>query len=229
MRRRSFPILAFLGFSLFSGAVAAQTWPMVIDLNADGTPERINWDGETHKLTINDVDVTPESEVYEIVVQDLVRGDSFVELAATTESMDDSYAIQFLRWNGTGLVALPEIWSFNTHDVRGDGTVVTYEWMGFWQAPKLYRLSADGSALEAVAQEYLAIGQDYNLLSPLEVFADQGLTQSLVTIQPGQVVHFMASSPDQSRFMIRTPQGFVGWISVETVSSTSFQDFVWAG
>ena len=139
--------------------------PVSVDLNGDGTPETLlvdliqGGDSPSYALSVNGSDyyttltqlgIHVDCPQEQFAITDLDAGDVCLEIALADEGPSNDPHTIFLRWDGTDLISLGEVYGMvSDGDLTflGDGVVDSYFRLSVlqtWCAPVLWRFNPTG-------------------------------------------------------------------------------------
>ena len=198
--------------------------PVSVDLNGDGTPETLlvdliqGGDSPSYALSVNGSDyyttltqlgIHVDCPQEQFAVTDLDAGDNHLEIALADEGPSNDPHTIFLRWDGTDLISLGEVYGMvSDGDLTflGGGVVDSYFRLSVlqtWCAPVLWRFNPTGEF--GIVHQDLYYPFPYSetqivtALKDLAAYADRN-TESERTILPAGT-KFTLTATDNARWV----------------------------
>jgi len=219
-----------IGFILFicmiTNAAIAAPLELRIDLNGDGTPEKIRAQktDSGYTLLVNDLRVVKqesEKTLMRIEGLDIDRKDGMQELRVIVE-LDGGYAHSDLyAYDGHQIIQLAEITGSLT--VPGSGKLYVNRWHGNFSTTARFKLSRRPPKLTKTPQSLYFIGLTVKVSTSFPIRLQRHEPKSLVYVSPGSELSILAVDLDAPEcgkrhtgpcevFLIRTSTNLTGWV-----------------
>lgn len=202
----------------------------LVDLNGDGVHDVVNLDADAFQLLINEQMFDVYGEMYwGMAFVDIDTTDNNAEVAVYHSTEGDTTEIRLFGYFDGELVELESLYSHSEVVFNGDGTVVTGEWEGFWTSTHLLQLDRATLSWTRIPQDFLYVSRDYDLLQSLSLFTSRTDESVIATVPAGGTITIVLTDSDRQWYLVRTPEGLLGWIPLSMLTEETFDGFVWAG
>ncbi len=218
------------GFILFicmmTNAAMAASFELSIDLNGDGTLEKVSAQKRDsgYALMVNDVRVVEkesDKNLLRIEGLDIDREDGMQELRVIVE-LDGGYAhSDIYAYDGRNIIRLAEITGSFT--VPGSGKLYVNRWHGNFSTTARFQLSQRPPKLTETPQSLYFIGLKVTVRSSFPIRLQRHEPKSLIYVSPGSELLILAVDLDAPEcgkrqtgpcevFLIRTSTNLTGWV-----------------
>ncbi len=220
------------------------------DLNFDREEENIrliyNETAQEFRLKINNDEFTGKySDAYDVGVEiiDINRNDNLREVLVKgygPSDQSDMYFFQFVNGKITECGRLPSNFGI---EVKGNGELTEYAWMGFWTAKLRYEFDSKNKTITKIVDEFYDVNQECQVKESFDLLKDRsdnsevtsklkpGTKLTLVKADISQVCPSNDGSNDDffcDWFLIKTSDGKQGWCRLKNFYE-KVDGLVWAG
>jgi hypothetical protein len=207
-------------------AAMAAPLELRIDLNGDGTPDKVRAQktDSGYTLMVNDLRVVEqdhEKTLLRMEGLDIDREDGMQELRVIVE-VDGGYAhSDIYAYDGRHIIRLVEITGSVT--VPGSGELYVNRWHGNFSTTARFRLSQRPPKLTETPQSLYFIGLTVTVSTSFPIWLQRHEPKSLIYVSPGSALSILAVDLDAPEcdkmqtghcdvFLIRTSTNLTGWV-----------------
>jgi hypothetical protein len=192
-----------------------------IDLNGDGTKEKVVYKPNKSQLTVNNGSISFifDSPVEKFAIVDIDVKDNLKEIVISDYGPSDDYISFYYYFDGSKIVKMGETQGLFNSGIKFNGAgKITAETRGAilqtWFFDKSFKLSSNHKIVK-IPQALYTTNHDITFKMPLSLYKNKGDSSPSISVKSGQKAKIIATD-DKAWCLIKTSSGIKGWIEVDS-------------
>ncbi|MCX7829847.1 MAG: hypothetical protein N2445_02130 [Acidobacteria bacterium] len=226
-KKKMFCLILFI--FLFSPVVFSNDFAKnaQVDLNSDGKVDIVSIatfeNGNRYILSINDSKVDgmfEDGECDGFAIYDIDASDKYKEVAVHTPGPSDDDVYAFYWYDGKTIIKMGEVSRWP--EIKGNGIVLVYDWMGFWQKTEKYILEKNTRKLVNVPQEFYYVGIEATVQKTFPIYKTRDCKEVVANLKEKSKILIVLCDPSPKNFqkneyLIKSESKLLGWCNEKTL------------